>query len=196
MQKPAQTEYPIHDWIAARWSPVGFVDDPIDPAQVRSLLEAARWAASCFNEQPWSFIVAHREDAEEFERLLGCLVEGNRVWARRAPLLVLSVAKMTFDRNGRANRWALHDVGLAVANLTLQATALGLSVHQMGGIEVERAREVYGIPDGHEPVAGIAVGRASDPDGLPDQLRARQTAPRSRKPQSTFAFRGTWGRPL
>jgi nitroreductase len=161
---------------------------------VRSLLEAARWAASSYNEQPWHFIVATKEDPAEFERLLGCLVPGNAQWAKDAPVLMLSVAKLRYDADGTPNRHAFHDVGQATANLVLQATSLGLAAHQMGGLDAARAREEFSIPEGYEPVVAIAVGYPGDPDRLPDGLRARERAPRTRRELAEFVFAGRWGR--
>lgn len=195
MLKPAENEYEIEELIAKRWSPRAFSTQAIEPEKVRSLLEAARWAASCFNEQPWSFIVAPKTDAEEFERLLDCLVESNRRWAQHAPLLMLSVARLNFERNNKPNRHAFHDVGQAVASLTLQATALGLVVHQMAGFEIEKARREYDLPEGFEPVAAIAVGYQGDASKLPEDLRERELAPRTRRAQESFVFKGKWGKP-
>ena len=194
MDKTAKTDFPIHELIAERWSPRAFDERAVSAETLGTLLEAARWAPSCFNEQPWSFIVATRDDAEEFDKLLGCLVEANRAWARNAPVLMLSVAARNFERNGKPNRHAVHDVGLAVGTLTLQATALGLGVHQMAGILPDHAKEVYRIPEEHEVVAGIAIGYRGDPGSLPDALRERELAARSRKPASEFTFRSMWGR--
>jgi nitroreductase len=193
MEKPADTRHPVHDLIRRRWSPLAFAETPVEPEKLRSLLEAARWAASSYNEQPWAYLVATRDNPEEFEKLLGCLVEGNRTWARHVPVLMLSVAKLAFDRNGQPNRHAWHDVGAASATLCLQATALGLFVHQMAGILPAQARTVYGIPEGWEPVAGLAVGYPGDPAALPEKLRQRQDAPRSRKEITSFVFAGKWG---
>ncbi len=193
MQKLAHTKYPIHELLQRRWSPRAFSGRMVEPEKLCSLLEAARWAASCFNEQPWSFIVATKEDTAEYERLLSCLMEGNITWAKHAPVLMLSVAKLAFDRSGKPNRHALHDVGLAVQNLAIQATALGLFVHQMAGFQAEKARQLYGIPDGHDPVAAMAVGYSGDPASLPDDLRERELAPRSRKPFQEFVFAARWG---
>lgn len=195
MEKPATTEYSVHELIARRWSPRALAPKPVPAEALRSLLEAARWAPSAFNEQPWSFLVARREDADEFETMLGCLVEGNQAWARNAGALILTVARTTFSRNDKPNRHAHHDLGLAAANLTVQATALGLAVHQMAGILPDRAREVYGIPDGFDVVTGIAVGYPGATDDLPEKLRGAEQAPRQRKPQSEFVFRGAWDRP-
>ncbi len=193
MEKPAQAQYPIHDLLSKRWSPRAFADRPVSPETLRSLFEAARWAPSSYNEQPWNFLVATRESPEDFSRLLSCLVDGNINWARYAPVLMLSVAKLKFDHSGKPNRHAFHDVGLAAENLVIQATALGLMVHQMAGIHVDKSRETYRIPEGYDPVAGFAVGYPGDPQSLPEGLRERELAPRSRKPAESFVFSGRWG---
>jgi nitroreductase len=193
MQKAAETEFPVHDLIRLRWSPRAFSDRPVEPEKLRSLLEAARWAPSSFNEQPWAYLLATREDPKEFARLLSVLMEGNIVWTQRAPVLMLSVAKLNFERNDRPNRHAFHDVGLATANLITQATAMGLYVHQMAGFHVEKARELFAIPKGWEPVAAIALGYPGEPDSLPGSLRDRELAPRTRKPLKEFVFAGRWG---
>ena len=193
MQKLAETRYPIHELLRERWSPRAFADRMVEPEELRSLLEAARWAPSSFNEQPWSFIVATKEHPGEYERLLSCLVEGNIRWAQHAPVLMLSVAKLAFERNQKPNRHAFHDVGLAVENLVIQGMALGLFVHQMAGFHADKARELYGIPEGHEPVAAMAIGYLDDPGRLPDDLREREVAPRFRKPLESFVFSGQWG---
>ena len=194
MEKPAETQYPIHDLLRRRWSPRAFSDRRVEPAIMRSLLEAARWAPSSYNEQPWSFIVATKDDQAEFDRLLSCLVEGNIQWAQYAPVLMVSVARLYFEDDGKPNRHAFHDVGLAVANLIVQATALGLVVHQMAGIFPDKIREMYGIPEGYEAVAGIALGYPGDPQSLPEGLRKRELAPRERKALTEFVFSGRWGR--
>jgi len=193
MEKPAETQYPIHELLRRRWSPRAFSDRRVDPAIMRSLLEAARWAPSSYNEQPWSFIVATKDDTAEFSRLLSCLVEGNIQWAQHAPVLMVSVARLSFEDDGKPNRHAFHDVGLAVANLIVQATALGLVVHQMAGILPDKIRKLYGIPEGYEAVAGIALGYPGDPQSLPEGLRKRELAPRERKPLTEFVFSGSWG---
>jgi len=195
MQKLAETRYPIHKLLRERWSPRAFADRMIEPEKLQSLLEAARWAPSSYNEQPWSFIVAAKESPAEYARLLSCLVEGNVRWAQHAPLLMLSVAKLAFERNQKPNRHAFHDVGLAVENLVIQGIDLGLFVHQMAGFHVDRAREVYGIPEGYEPVAAMAIGYLDDLSRLPDDLRERELAPRIRKPLEAFVFSGHWGQP-
>ncbi len=193
MQKPADTTYPIEALLKQRWSPRAFAARPVEPEKLLSLWEAARWAASTANQQPWYFIVASKENAAEHARLLSCLRENNQQWASHAPVLMVSVAKLTFDANGQPNRHAFHDVGLAVANLILQATALGLAVHQMAGFDPDRVRELYGVPEGFEPVAGIVLGYPGDPAILPEDLRQRELAPRTRKPLETFVFERSWG---
>ncbi|MFQ5818024.1 MAG: nitroreductase family protein [Terriglobia bacterium] len=193
-QKPADTEYPIHELLRQRWSPRAFAARSVEPEKLRSLFEAVRWAPSSFNEQPWSFLVAIRETPGEYERMLSCLVEGNIRWAQNAPVLLLSVAKLHFERTGKPNRHAFHDVGLGAENLVMQATALGLTVHQMAGFQVEKARALFGIPEGYEPVAMMAVGYAAEADSLPEELRARELAPRTRKALEEFVFTGGWGK--
>jgi len=195
MEKPAETAYPIQDLLRRRWSPRAFANQPVEPEQLCSLLEAARWAPSSFNEQPWSYIVATQDSPAEYDRLLSCLAEGNQQWAQSAPVLMLSVAKLYFERNGKENRHAFHDVGLSSENLVIQATALGLFVHQMAGFDVDKARQLYGIPDRYEPVAAFALGYPGDPASLPDNLREREQAPRTRKLLDTFVFSGGWGQP-
>jgi nitroreductase len=167
----------------------------IEPEILDRLFEAARWAPSCMNEQPWSFIVAPKQNPSEFERLLGCLHEFNIRWAQHATALLLSVARLTFTSNGEPNNHALHDVGQAIANLTFQATACGLTVCQMAGFDVEKARLTFSIPLGHEPVTVAAIGYPGDADVLPEKLRQKMLAPRQRKPAEKFVFEGDWGQP-
>lgn len=194
MEKPADTQYPIHDALRRRWSPRAFDDRPIEPEKLRSLFEAARWAPSSNNEQPWRFLVATKENATEYARLFDCLVEGNQKWAHRAPALLLSVAKLQFE-DGSTNRHALHDTGMATENLVLQATALGLVGHQMAGFRIDQARTDCKIPAGYEPVAIIAVGYPGDSAQLSERLRARETQPRVRKPLTAIVYSTTWEQP-
>ena len=193
MTKRAATDYPVQDLIATRWSPYAFADRPVSKDDLHSLFEAARWAPSSYNEQPWSYLVASRDQPEEFERLLSCLVEANQAWAKLAPVLALGCTSLNFTRNGQPNAAAVHDLGLASANLVLEATARGLAVHQMIGILPDRARELYQIPEGVRPLTGLAIGYAGDPGRLPEKLRDRDLARRSRKPLATFVFGGKWG---
>ena len=193
MENLAPTECPVHELIARRWSPRAFANRPVNPATLRQLFEAARWAASSYNDQPWYYLVARHENPAEYQKMLACLVEFNQAWAKAAPVLAISVARSKFQNDGSANRHALHDVGAASALLSVQATALGLAVHQMAGFDPERARQTYKVPLEFEPVAAMAIGYPGDPAGLPDKLRERETAPRMRKRASEFVFSGNWG---
>ena len=196
MDQPAQLQFPIHELLARRWSPRAFDERPVETHLLRSLLEAARWAPSSNNEQPWRFIVATKDHDTEWNRLFECLAEGNRRWALRVPVLLLSVASLYFEEDGKPNRHAFHDTGLATENLVLQATALGLVAHQMAGFDVEKARVDLRIPSGYEPVAMIAVGYPGDPALLPERLREREIRPRDRRPMAAWTFSGQWGTPL
>lgn len=184
----------IHALLAGRRSLRAF--DParqIAPDELALLLEAARWAPSCVNEQPWRFLMWDRHaDPAGWARAFACLSEGNRRWAGNAALLLLSVAVPRFAGNGNPNRFAQYDTGAAALAIGLQAVALGLAAHQMGGFDVELARTEFGIPADHTPLAMIAVGIPATPDTLPDDLRARETAARSRRPLHETFFRGRW----
>lgn len=192
-QKQAAPDHPIHELIARRWSPYAFADRPVSEDDLRSVFEAARWAASSYNEQPWRYLVATKAEPEEFERLLSCLVEGNQFWAKAAPVLALGCTSLLFALNGKPNAAAVHDLGLASASLTLEATARGLLVHQMIGILPDKARELYRIPEGVQPLTGLAIGYAADPNILPERLRERDLTPRTRKRLAEFVFGGEWG---
>jgi nitroreductase len=194
--KHAKTEHPVQDFIAHRWSPYGFADREVSEADLRCLFEAARWAPSSFNEQPWSFIVATRAQPSAFARVLSCLVESNQVWAKFASVLALGVAALKFKRNAKLNRVAIHDLGLATGNLLAEATARGISAHAMVGIEPDRARELYRVPDDCEVVTGLAIGYVGEPDELPAELRQRDLAPRQRKSQREFVFGSNWREPF
>jgi len=194
-EKKSSTDYPIHELLAERWSPYAFDDRPVPEADLRSLFEAARWAPSSYNEQPWRYIVSTKDDSEQFQRLLSCLVDGNQTWAKAAPVLALGVVSLRFGRNAKDNRAAVHDLGLAAGNLLLEATTRGLFVHQMIGILPDKAREIYGIPDGFEAWTALAIGYKGDPVSLPDQIGERDAAPRQRKPLREFVFSGKWENP-
>lgn len=192
-QKQATPAHPIHELIASRWSPYAFSERSISQDDLCCLFEAARWTASSYNEQPWSYLVATKAEPETFAKMLSCLVEGNQGWAAAAPVLALGCTSLRFSRNGNPNAAALHDLGLASASLTFEATARGLAVHQMIGILPDKARELFGIPEGVQAVTGLAIGYAADPAAMPEKLRERDLAPRSRKPLAEFVFGGAWG---
>lgn len=191
--RKAETSSPIHELLGTRWSPRAFDRKPVDTEKLRSLFEAARWAPSSYNAQPWYYIIATKDDPKNYQKILESFVEFNQSWAKNAPVLALSVAAQDFAHNQQPNRHAFHDVGQASASLAYQANALGLQVHQMAGILPEKARELFSIPEGYEPVAGLAIGYPGDAASLPDQLRERENAPRERKPLKSFVFEGKWG---
>jgi nitroreductase len=193
--KTAVTDYPIQPALADRWSPYGFTDRPVAEADLCSLFEAARWAASSYNEQPWNYIVATKENSNEFAQLLSCLVEANQAWAKVAPVLVLGVVSLRFAKTAKDNRAAVHDLGLASGNLVVEATARGLSVHQMIGLLPDKAREVYQIPDHFEAWTAMAIGYNADPVSMPAALKERDLSPRQRRPLRDFVFAGHWKQP-
>ncbi|MGX9966127.1 nitroreductase family protein [Roseomonas sp. F4] len=195
--RSAPTAHPIAPLLKARWSPRAFSGAPVTAAQEASLLEAARWAASCLNEQPWVFVIARKDAAPDaFAKLLSLLSANNQGWAGAAGLLVIGFARDSFAANGSPNPTAQYDLGQAVAQMALQAVELGLGSHQMRGFDVARARSELGVPEGHEPVVAIAFGVTGTPDLLPEKLAEREVAPRTRKPVTAFAHLGGYGVPV
>ena len=188
--KNAKTDHQVHELISKRWSPYVYAAEPVSEVDLRSIFEAARWAASAYNEQPWRYIVATRDNDEAYRKLLSCLVEPNQAWAGHAPVLALGIASLNYGHNGKPNGTALHDLGLASANLTLEAAARGLYVHQMGGILPDRAREIYQVPEEFQVLTGLAIGYPGQGEG---PLAERDAAPRGRKSQSEFVFGGRFG---
>ncbi len=196
MIKEAKTNVDIHDYIRQRWSPYGFSSKLVPREDVRAILEAARWAASSYNEQPWRFVLATRDDEAAFAKVLGCLVEANQAWAKHVPVLLLTFIKKTFTKNGKPNRVAEHDLGLAAATLTFEATRRGLHVHQMAGIDTEKAQHEFKAPDDFAAMTAIAVGYAvEDTSQLSDSARKVDEAPRERRPLGQTVFADTWGKP-
>jgi nitroreductase len=193
MQKPAPSNFPVHQLIRERWSPRAFADKPVPQNILRSLFEAARWAPSSYNEQPWAYLVATKDDKDSFANTLSVLVEFNAGWAKRAPALAIAVAELAFANNNAPNRNAQYDTGAATALLSVEATAHGLAVHQMAGFDPEKARQLFGIPAGWEAIAALAIGYPGDPDSLPQPLKDRELAPRTRKPIAEFVMAGHWG---
>ncbi|HXC50623.1 MAG TPA: nitroreductase family protein [Candidatus Limnocylindrales bacterium] len=191
-EKKAHPDVPIHALIADRWSPYCYSTKPVPESDLRAILEAARWAPSSYNEQPWRYILARSSDAAAHAKLVSCLVEGNQAWAKNAPVLMIGIAVMTFSRNGKPNRAAQHDLGLAAGNICIEATARGLFVHQMIGIVPERVRELYRVPPEAEPLTGLAIGYLGDETQSPEALRERDRAPRTRKPIADIVFEETW----
>jgi nitroreductase len=193
MKKPAPSDFPVHELIRERWSPRAFADKPVPQDVLRSIFEAARWAPSSFNEQPWAYIVATKDEKDNFEKILSVLVEFNAQWAKGAPVLGLAVAKLAFANNNAPNRNAQYDTGAATALLSVEATARGLAVHQMAGFDPEKALQVFGIPAGWAPIAAVAIGYPGDPASLPPPLKDRELAPRTRKSIAEFVMAGKWG---
>ncbi len=193
MKKPAPVQYPVHELIQNRWSPRAFADKSLSVEILRSIFEAARWAASSNNEQPWAYIVATRHDKDGYEKILGTLVEFNASWARNAPVLAIAVSNLWFSKNDTPNRNAQYDTGAATALLSVEATAHGVAVHQMAGFEPEKARTSFNIPAGWEAIAALAIGYPGDPSSLPEKLKERELAPRTRKPIGEFVMAGHWG---
>jgi nitroreductase len=195
MRKPAEANHEIHELLQTRWSPRAFSNRPIEAAKLLSLFEAARWSPSGGNGQPWAFIVATQDYTETHQKLVDIMKGRNPDWAKHVPVLVLAVAKLNAERPAM-NRFAYYDLGQAVAHLSVQANALGLHVHQMAGFDHEKARQLFEIPDGNEPMTLIAIGYYGSLEDLPDDLREREIAPRTRKPLSEFVFKGQWNQPL
>jgi nitroreductase len=198
MQKTAITQVPINDTIVNRWSQRAFdASKPISRAQIIALLEAARWAPSSYNDQPWRFIVCDKNtDAAAWQKAFDCLMPNNQAWLVNAPVLIIGCANTLLDVNQQANRFAQYDTGAAAENLCLQASSMGLAAHQMGGFNADLAREKFTIPTQYTLMAMLAVGYEGDANDLPDDLKARELAGRKRKPIGEVFFDGTWDKPI
>lgn len=193
--KLATTQVKIHDLIASRWSPRAFdPDKAVSHDDLIALLEAARWAPSCFNDQPWRYIICNKAaDETAWRNALQVIAEKNRLWAKNAPVLMLSVAMSNFNHNGKPNRWAMHDTGAASANLCLQANALGLIVHQMGGFDADLARQAFKLPDDCTPMAMMAIGYQAEAGTLDQDFQSAELAERSRAALQQRFYLGEWG---
>ncbi|HEY3300285.1 MAG TPA: nitroreductase family protein [Methylophilaceae bacterium] len=198
MQKPALTQVEINPIIAARWSPRAYdANKPVTQTQIIALLEAARWAPSCFGDQPWRFIVWDKNtDAITWQQAFDCIVPNNQVWVKDAPVLILACADTLFSHNQTPNRWAQYDTGAAVENLCLQATSMGLVVHQMGGFNGDKTRQAFSIPEQYVPMAMLTVGYEGDANNLPEELKQRELAPRKRNELGALFFSQAWGKPV
>jgi nitroreductase len=196
--KPATTCVKIHDIIQARWSPRAFdANKPVSHDDLLALLEAARWAASCFNDQPWRFVVFDKNtDADSWQSAFSTLAERNQLWAKNAPVLILSVAMANFNHNDKPNRLAMYDTGAACASLSLQATALGLITHQMGGYDGEKARELFHLPHDCTPMAMIAVGYQAEIETLHEEFKSSELAERTRAALQERFYTGQWAVPF
>lgn len=195
--KPAATSYPVHPLIQQRWSPRSFEDRPLEIEKVGSLLEAARWAPSCFNEQPWRFFVGHKTSSPKaWQTLFDLLVPFNQQWCAEAPLLILSVYKQHFSHNSLPNAHAMYDCGMAMENIALQAVALGLVSHQMAGYRWQEAPEILALPPEYKPATMIAIGYQGKAENIADaELRAGETAARERKTLQQITFADAFDQP-
>jgi nitroreductase len=188
MNKSSEFQHLIAESIKNRRSVRAYEDKPIEPAKIHSLFEAARWAPSSANEQPWMYIYATKDQPELYGQLFSCLNEGNQLWAKNAPLLILSFTRKNFTRNGQPNGYALYDLGAANSFLALEAVELGLQLRQMGGYSQSKAREVLNISDDFSMGAMIAVGYPGKTETLHESFHERERAPRERFLQSEFAL--------
>ncbi len=183
------------DAIRHRWSPRAYSDRAVTSDDLTALFDAASWSASCFGEEPWRFIVASKDKIEEYQKMLGCLVEFNQSWAKNAPVLFLTVTSKNFAHNNKPNGYAMHDVGMALATLMIQASSMGMHAHAMGGFDRDKARSTYNIPEDYDLGAAVAVGYVGDHTLLPEGMQKTELAPRKRKPLSETLFSGTWANP-
>jgi len=202
MQKPAITQVAIADVLANRWSGRAYeASKQVSNEQIIALLEAARWAPSCFGDQPWRFIVCQKnskQNADEtaWQRAFDCLAPSNQSWVKDAPVLMLVCADTLFGHNQTPNRWGQYDTGAAAGNLCLQASHMGLMAHQMGGFNTDKAREVFAIPSQYTLMAMLCVGFAADIATVTGETLTREMAERKRKPLGELFFSGTWGKPV
>lgn len=194
--RKADTSVPIHDLLARRWSPRAFDPSrPVSREQLAAILEAGRWAPSCNGDEPWRYLVFDRaRDPEGWGKAFECLSENNKKWVKNVPLLMLSCAGSVFRHNGKPNRYGPHDTGAASVSMALQAAALGLVIHQMGGYDAAKARSAFNIPEEYTPMAMIAVGYQAEPDTIDDEeTRKKELRPRTRQALSQMFFEGGWG---
>ncbi len=183
---------PIFDLLAKRYSPRSFLDKPVEETDMKSILEAGRFAPSCFNEQPWACVYALKQDAEEFGTLLSCLSPKNQSWAEAAGALMITAVRGTFKARGSENKFAQHDAGLFLMSMLLQGTSMGIFGHPMAGFSREKAREVLSVPDEYLPMAAVAWGYPGDAEGCPEEFREKEVERTPRGNISTFAFRNSW----
>ncbi|BAX78576.1 nitroreductase family protein [Labilibaculum antarcticum] len=182
----------IHDLVDQRWSPRAFSEKEIVSEKIEKLFEAASYAASCFNEQPWRFIYATKDYPERYDQLLSCLVEFNQMWVKTAPMIIMTLVSKKFAQNQKDNHHARHDLGLAIGNMSVQAMSMDLYMHQMAGFSVEKAREMFEIPADFDIVSMIAVGYLGDPKQLPENIREMESNKRVRRSLGKILFDGDW----
>jgi nitroreductase len=195
MIKPATTSIKILDEIKNRWSPRAFSNRQIEPEKLERIFEAARWSASCNNEQPWRFLIGIKDHDEAWQKIFDCLTAGNQVWCKSVPVLVLFISKKTFTRNDRQNKWSNYDLGQAAAYISIQAMAEGIYVHQMAGFDQDTARRAFSIPEDFEIKTAMAIGYYGDINIMPENIQKSEKDSRSRKDLSTMVFSGRWNEP-
>ena len=191
--KRGVTEVPVEDLMLRRWSPRAFAERAVREEDLQSVFMAASWAASSYNEQPWRFVVGRKGDGV-WEKIFASLLPLNQEWAGAAPVLYATFAKKTFSHNGKPNGVAMHDVGAASANASLEATALGLHTHGMAGFAKDKLTEAFAVPEGFDPVACWALGYLGDPAALPAHFQEAEGKERVRKPLGEVVF-GSWESP-
>jgi nitroreductase len=195
MEKIRPVDHDIHELLKKRWSPRAFGERSIDPEKLRRIFEAARWSASCFNEQPWRFIVGVKGEGAVYDRITATLAAGNQRWTGTAPVLVIICGKKTFSHNGKPNNWHVYDAGQAAAHLTFQAMSENVFVHQMAGFKADKVRELFDIPEDYAVITALAMGYLGDPGQLPEEMRKSESAPGSRRPLAETVFGEEWDRP-
>lgn len=196
--KKIDTQEKIDDLLAKRWSGRAYdADRPVAHEHIVSLLEAARWAPSCYGDEPWRYIVCDKSTNEAaWDRAFSCLAEGNQSWAANAPVLILALANTIFSHNDNENRWAQYDTGAATMSLCIQASSLGLMVHQMGGFSAEKAAGLFSIPEQYTSMAMMTVGYQLAEDKITGELMQRESSARQRNPLADQFFDGEWGKPI
>lgn len=198
LQKPFDTSVPIHPLFGRRWSGVCFDPNrPVPHELLLSVAEAARWAPSCFGDEPWRFLICSKsENLQAWENAYACLSEGNQAWCKHAPVLILTCADTLFQRNDKPNTFHAYDTGAAAVSLCLQAAAHELMTHQMGGFSPATARELFEIPERFTPLSMIALGYQLPQSQFPQQWLEREHKPRMRRPLRSQFFAGEWGKGL
>jgi nitroreductase len=174
--------------IQERWSPYAFSQLPVETFKIKAMMEAAGHAPSCFNEQPWMFVYTTIDDRQVFDDYIGFLNESNQIWAKNAYAIIITLARTRFTHNGKLNRFAFYDTGMAVTNMIMQATAFDIFIHQMAGFSVEKIKEYFRLNDDVEPVSVMAAGFLGDGENIPAEILKKDENRRPRKPVNEFAF--------
>ncbi|MDP5232029.1 MAG: nitroreductase family protein [Cellulophaga sp.] len=191
LQNIAACDYEIFALLKQRYSPRTFKDLALKEAHIKQLFEAVRWSASSYNRQPWRFIYAEK-NSEGYDKILSCLSDFNKEWAKNAPFLMLTAYKKETE-DGKENFHALHDLGLSLGGMTMQAQYLGIAMHHMAGVDWKQAEKLFNVPEGFHITTAIAIGYyGGELDALSTELQQQELAERERMPQEDFAFKATW----